>query len=82
MTKLQEIVSKLTDSDLNEAFFDFESYNEKGILAEDSIIRMVRARVASDWQGDSWDITCMFTSIAILHEIAKRHFSEIRGNKQ
>ena len=59
MTKLQDIVSQLTDNELKEAFFDYEGYNAKGTLAEDSVIRMVRNRMASNFKDDSWDPPCL-----------------------
>jgi hypothetical protein len=82
MTKLQEIVSNLTDNDLKEAFFDYQSFDATGTLAEDSIIRMVRMRMASHLNADNWDPPCFVTSIAILYEIAKRHYLGLQRNKQ
>jgi hypothetical protein len=82
MTEFQEIVSQLTDDQLKEAFFDYEGYNAKGTLAEDSIIRMVHNRMASQLKDDNWDPPCFVTSVAILHEIAKRHYMGFQRNRK
>jgi len=73
MSSLNDRISSLSEIEIKQAFDDVMDYNKQGSMGE-TFVRQIRDDFANELGIDSWDRNCMFTSIEIMLEIAKRHY--------
>jgi hypothetical protein len=72
-----EILNRTSDDELKEMFLELIKYNSKGILPENSKIRLVRNRIAKSYGDEYFDVGCMLACSEITYEIALRHYNMI-----
>lgn len=76
----EDFVKEMSEEDLKQSFFDYETYRKTGIIRKESPIRQVRDAYASylyqeGLSPESYDIGCTATAFLVLYEIARRAYT-------
>jgi len=69
---LEDIILKLSDEELKEAFHEIVEWREEGVLKKDGVVRKTRERYVQD-TGIDYPVRGMETPI--LYEISRRKYS-------